>query len=89
MKQHTQSLNLQCPSENDSLELGRLLASRAFPGLIILLEGGLGSGKTVFARGFAQGLDIAENVTSPSYPIIQEYEGRLRQVSDSAMRSRW
>ena len=71
------SISLNCLRAEDSLNLGRLVASQAYPGLVIRLEGGLGAGKTVFARGFAQGLGITETVTSPSYPIIQEYLGRL------------
>ena len=67
---------LLCHLENDSLALGRSLGEQAFLSLVVCLEGGLGAGKTVFARGFAQGLGIREPVTSPSYPIIQEYQGQ-------------
>lgn len=54
------------------------LAREAKPGEIYLLEGDLGVGKTVFAKGFALGLGITEPITSPTFTIIQEYEqGRL------------
>jgi len=47
-------------------------------GLVVALRGGLGAGKTTFAKGFARGLGINEEVTSPTYTIVSEYEGRLR-----------
>ena len=54
------------------------MAREAKPGEIYLLEGDLGVGKTVFAKGFALGLGITEPITSPTFTIIQEYEqGRL------------
>lgn len=42
------------------------------------MRGGLGAGKTVFAKGFALGLGVGDEVTSPTYTIVSEYEGRLR-----------
>jgi tRNA threonylcarbamoyladenosine biosynthesis protein TsaE len=45
--------------------------------MIIGLQGSLGAGKTTFTRGFARGLDISEPVTSPTYTLIRQYEGRL------------
>lgn len=42
------------------------------------LRGGLGAGKTVFAKGFARGLGVSDEVTSPTYTIVSEYRGRLR-----------
>lgn len=47
------------------------------PGTIIALAGPLGSGKTVLTKGIARGLEIEEEVTSPSFTIMFEYEGRL------------
>jgi tRNA threonylcarbamoyladenosine biosynthesis protein TsaE len=53
------------------------VAQAATPGTIIAFRGGLGAGKTVFARGLARGLGIEEAITSPTYTIVNEYEGRM------------
>jgi tRNA threonylcarbamoyladenosine biosynthesis protein TsaE len=63
-------------SERETFEIGRLLGSRLNGGELVLLVGQLGSGKTVFARGIASGLGIpARDVSSPSYTLVQEYQG--------------
>lgn len=65
-------------AERDTFELGKSLGEKATPGEIYLLHGDLGVGKTVFTKGFAEGLGITEPVTSPTFTLIQEYEeGRL------------
>ena len=46
--------------------------------MVIALRGPLGAGKTTFAKGFARGLGVEETVTSPTFTIVSEYEGRLR-----------
>ena len=64
--------------EKDTFEFARQLGEQASPGEIYCLEGDLGTGKTVFAKGFAAGLGIREPVTSPTLNIVKEYEeGRL------------
>lgn len=65
-------------SDKDTRALGRRLGGRAQRGDIYLLHGDLGVGKTVFTKGFAEGLGIAEPITSPTFTLIQEYEeGRI------------
>ena len=62
----------------DTEHLAMSLAAKASPGDIFALNGDLGVGKTVFAKGFAKGLGIDEPITSPTFTILQEYEtGRL------------
>jgi len=64
-------------SEQETLNAGRSLAGRLAPGSTVCLDGDLGTGKTVFARGFAAGLGIAGPVTSPTFTLVNSYEGRL------------
>jgi tRNA threonylcarbamoyladenosine biosynthesis protein TsaE len=55
--------------------LGRAINDSSRPGAVIALSGALGAGKTCFAKGVAKGLGVPDEITSPSYPIICEYEG--------------
>jgi tRNA threonylcarbamoyladenosine biosynthesis protein TsaE len=59
-------------SENDTMSIASELAKK-YPNHLVLLKGELGAGKTVFARGFAKGLGIDCNVSSPSYTLMNEY----------------
>ncbi|MCR5001622.1 MAG: tRNA (adenosine(37)-N6)-threonylcarbamoyltransferase complex ATPase subunit type 1 TsaE [Lachnospiraceae bacterium] len=65
-------------SSEESFELGESLGRKAVPGQIYTLTGDLGTGKTVFAQGFAKGLGVNGYVNSPTFTILQVYEdGRL------------
>jgi tRNA threonylcarbamoyladenosine biosynthesis protein TsaE len=59
----------------DTFNLGMQLGRDAKAGEIYCLSGDLGTGKTVFTQGFAKGLGIDEVVSSPTFTIVQEYEG--------------
>lgn len=63
----------ETPQETEALgeALGRVLP----PGSVVAYTGGLGAGKTAFTRGLARGLGIQDRVTSPTYTIVNEYEG--------------
>ena len=62
----------------DTFRLGFQMAEKAAPGDVIALLGDLGVGKTVFTKGFAAGLGIQEDISSPTFTILQLYEkGRL------------
>ena len=67
-------------SPEETVEAGRLLGSSLRPGDIAALTGELGSGKTVFTKGIAAGLgyDKSDFVTSPTYKILNQYEGRVK-----------
>ena len=60
--------------ERETIHIAQNLESEKFENMIICLDGDLGSGKTIFAKGFAQALGIEENITSPTFNIIKEYD---------------
>ena len=60
-------------SESETTRLAENFESEKFPNMVICLEGDLGSGKTVFTKGFASSLGIDETITSPTFNIIKEY----------------
>lgn len=62
-------------SAEETFELGRKLGEQALAGQVYTLSGDLGTGKTVFTQGFAKGLGIAEAVNSPTFTIVQIYDG--------------
>lgn len=62
---------------NETFELGKSIGKNANCGDVYCLLGDLGVGKTVFTQGFAKGLGITEPVSSPTFTIVQEYEGRI------------
>jgi tRNA threonylcarbamoyladenosine biosynthesis protein TsaE len=64
-------------STEDTRALAAAIAGLARPGDVILLTGDLGAGKTAFAQGFAGGLGVTEQVTSPTFTLARSYEGRL------------
>ena len=65
-------------SEAATIDAGRTLGRRLSPGAVVLLEGPLGAGKTAFVRGLAEGLGCdGEDVSSPTFTIVQEYRGRV------------
>lgn len=57
------------------MDLGRRLAELMQPGDCVVLSGGLGAGKTQFAKGFAAGLGVDDEITSPTFNILFEYVG--------------
>jgi tRNA threonylcarbamoyladenosine biosynthesis protein TsaE len=59
------------------MEAGRALAGRLPGGGIIALYGDLGAGKTAFVRGLAEGLGVTARVTSPTFTIVNEYDGSV------------
>lgn len=62
-------------SADETYEYGRKMGAEAQPGDVYCLTGDLGVGKTVFTQGFAAGLGVQEPVSSPTFTIVQEYEG--------------
>lgn len=65
-------------SEDETRKLGYEMGRNAKAGEVYCLKGDLGVGKTVFTKGFAEGLEISEHITSPTFTIVNEYlSGRL------------
>ena len=60
-------------NENDTILLAENIESEKFPNMVIVLNGELGSGKTLFTKAFAKAMGIDDNVTSPTFTIIKEY----------------
>jgi len=63
-------------SDAETIEVAQNLESEKFPNMVICLNGDLGSGKTVFTKGFASAMAI-DDITSPTFNIIKEYVGEL------------
>ena len=59
--------------ERETIEFAENLESEKFPNMVICLKGDLGSGKTVFTKGFANALGITDTITSPTFNIVKEY----------------
>lgn len=69
---------IETNSAVETFELGKKIGQQAKPGQVYTLIGDLGVGKTVFTQGVAQGLEITEPISSPTFTIIQVYEeGRM------------
>jgi len=64
-------------SAEETRRTGEILGAYLKPGDLVCLNGELGSGKTVFVSGIAQGLGIGDPVTSPTFTLVNEYQGRI------------
>jgi tRNA threonylcarbamoyladenosine biosynthesis protein TsaE len=64
-------------SVDETRKLAAALADLVVPGDLLVLAGDLGAGKTAFVQGFGRGLDVDEPITSPTFTLAQQYEGRM------------
>jgi tRNA threonylcarbamoyl adenosine modification protein YjeE len=73
-------LELELDTEAATADVARSLAAVLEPGDVVGLEGGLGAGKTTFTRGAVHGLGVDPEtaVTSPTFALLHQYQGRLR-----------
>lgn len=62
-------------SVEETEALGQELVQKMAPGTVVAFTGDLGAGKTAFVRGMARGLGITQRVTSPTFTIVNEYDG--------------
>ncbi|HPE90218.1 MAG TPA: tRNA (adenosine(37)-N6)-threonylcarbamoyltransferase complex ATPase subunit type 1 TsaE [Spirochaetia bacterium] len=68
-------MRLECPDVESTERLGERIGEAAPSGTVIAFRGGLGAGKTAMCRGIARGLGVSAPVTSPTYTLINEYDG--------------
>ncbi len=73
-------------SAEETVALGEIIGRNAHGGSVIAFRGDLGAGKTTMSKGIAAGLGITDEVTSPTFTIISEYDGRLRLCHVDAWR---
>lgn len=71
------TLALRSASVEDTQRLGEVLGGLVLAGDLVLLEGGLGAGKTAFTQGIGKGLGVADTINSPTFTLLKEYAGRL------------
>lgn len=64
-------------SEKKTIEFAEKYAKTLHAGDVVLLQGDLGAGKTVFVKGIARALGIEEEITSPTYAYMNDYDGKL------------
>ncbi|MCH8013251.1 MAG: tRNA (adenosine(37)-N6)-threonylcarbamoyltransferase complex ATPase subunit type 1 TsaE, partial [Candidatus Dadabacteria bacterium] len=72
-----ETLKIRLTNTNETLKLGEIIGKSLNPGSIIALVGDLGAGKTVLVKGIAKGLGVDEEPNSPTFVIMNQYEGRI------------
>jgi tRNA threonylcarbamoyladenosine biosynthesis protein TsaE len=72
-----ESMEIRVTDAEDTIKLGEIIGKSLEPGSIIALRGGLGAGKTVLVKGIARGLGIEDEPVSPTFVIMNAYEGRI------------
>lgn len=70
-------ITLTTKSAEETIELGKKIASFLKKGDVIALQGTLAAGKTTITKGIAETLEVKDNITSPTFCIISEYEGKM------------
>lgn len=71
-------LKIKTNNAKETEQLGRLIGESLIGGEIIAMTGDLGAGKTTMTKSIAKGLNIDEHITSPTFTIVNEYDGRLK-----------
>ena len=70
-----------CQSVEETQDIAKKLARNINPGITISLIGDLGTGKTTFTKGFARQMGIKDHVTSPTFKLISEYQGKKYKLN--------
>ncbi len=71
-------MNFVTNTVDETIDIGIKLGKALRPGDLVCLDGDLGSGKTHLTKGIALGLGIRDHITSPTFNIVNEYDGRLK-----------
>lgn len=72
-----ESMDIRVTDTDETIKLGEIIGKSLEPGSIIALRGDLGAGKTVLVKGIARGLGIEDEPVSPTFVIMNAYEGRI------------
>lgn len=64
-------------SPEETIEFGKKIGAKLRGGDVIAFVGGLGAGKTTFTRGLAIGMGLGDEVTSPTFALVNEYRGKI------------
>jgi len=80
-------MRLSSGSADETRALGERLGAQLGKGDVVACIGALGAGKTCFLQGLARGLGVATDVTSPTFVLVNEYQGRLRVYHVDAYRT--
>jgi len=64
-------------SAEETIELGKKIGLLLKPGTVIAMQGTLAAGKTTITKGIAEALGVTETITSPTFTLISEYEGKM------------
>lgn len=70
-------MNIETFSEKETQKIAENIGKKAKSGEIYCLCGDIGAGKTQFSKGFAKGMSISEHITSPTFTIVNEYNGNM------------
>ena len=70
-------ITFKTKSADETIELGKKIGSKLKKGDIIAMQGTLAAGKTTITKGIAQALEIKDTITSPTFCLISEYEGKM------------
>ena len=71
------SLTLYSSNADETIELGRKIGSMLHKGDILAMQGTLAAGKTTITKGIAESLGVTDVITSPTFCLISEYEGKM------------
>ncbi|MEQ9619736.1 MAG: tRNA (adenosine(37)-N6)-threonylcarbamoyltransferase complex ATPase subunit type 1 TsaE [Deltaproteobacteria bacterium] len=74
---YTESVKIRVTDRDQTIKLGEIIGKSLEPGSIIALKGDLGAGKTVLVKGIAKGLEIEDEPASPTFVIMNSYEGDI------------